>query len=83
MAYAKPKIQLSTAEEREQKILEHLRKPTTKPPRNKKGLIRSLIAHLGHKITEAEALELVDMLGQAGHLVIDEKGKVNYHLQPG
>jgi hypothetical protein len=44
--------------------------------------VRFLIAFFGHKPTEPEALRLVESLGQGGHLFIDEKCKVTYHLQP-
>ena len=64
------------------RVLEHLRKPTTKRPGTKKKLVSYLIAHLGHKLTEAEVSELVEMISQAGLLVIDDKGKVDYHLEP-
>ena len=43
-------------------------------------LVSFLIAHLGNTITEGRALEPVDHLGQAGHLAIDEKGAVTYHV---
>jgi hypothetical protein len=67
----------------EARVLEHLRKPTTKRPGTKKKLVSYLIAHLGNKNTEAEALQLIELLEQAGHLVIDEKGKVTYYLDRG
>ena len=81
-APAGPKIQLSVLDEREAQVLEHLRKPTTNRPRNKQKLVSCLITHLGHKITETQALDLIHHLSQAGHLVIDEKGAVTYHLEP-
>jgi hypothetical protein len=77
---SKPKAQLSILDERETQVLEHLRKATTTRPRNEKKLLSYLVAHLGHKITEAEALDLVHYLSQAGHLTIGEKGAVTYHL---
>jgi hypothetical protein len=77
----KPKTQPGTLDERESQVVEHLRKATTARPRNEKKLLSYLIAHLGHKITEAEALGLVKNLSQAGHLVIGEKGKVSYFLE--
>jgi len=64
----------------EARVLEHLRKPATNRPRTKQKLVSHLITHLGKKVTEAEVLDLVELIGQAGHLVIDEKGKVIYHL---
>lgn len=80
-ARAKPTDQLSILDEREKQVLEHLRKPTTTRPRNEKRLLSYLVAYLGHKITEAEASELVQYLSQAGHIAISEKGSVTYHLE--
>ena len=79
----KPKIQSSAqivADDMEKRVLEHLRKPTATRPRTKKKLASFLIAHLGQQITESEALTLIENLGQAGHLFIDDKEKVPYHL---
>ena len=73
----KPETELEMLEK---KVLEHLRKPSTKRPGTQKKLISYLIAHLGKKRTEAEITKLVAMLGQAGHLVVDDKGKVAYRL---
>lgn len=72
----------SVVEDYEKRVLEHLRNPATKPPRNQTKLVSSVIAHLGHKITEEEALKIIENLGQSGHLFIDDKGKVTYHLNP-
>ena len=68
--------------EQETRVLEHFRKPSATRPRNQKTLIRFLVGYFGRKITEADALSLVEGLGQAGHLVIGDKGKVTYHLEP-
>ena len=62
-------------------FLAHLRKPGTKRPGTNAKLTSYLISHLGKKLTEADALKLINMLSQAGHLVIDDKGKVIYHLE--
>jgi hypothetical protein len=64
------------------RALEHLRKPTATHPKDKTKLVSYLIAQLGHKITEAEALNLVERLRVAGHIAIGEKGAVTYHLKP-
>ena len=69
-------------DEWETQVLEHLRKPSTSRPRSEKKLLSYLVAYLGHKITEAEAAELVKHLSKAGHLVIGEKGSVTYHVEP-
>ena len=80
----KPKMPTAVviANDWEKQVLAHWRKPTSTRPRNKKKLVSYLVAHLGHKITEVEALNLVKDLGQAGHLFIDSGGKVVYHLEP-
>jgi hypothetical protein len=43
-------------------------------------LISFVITHLGRQLTESEALAMVQHLSKAGHLVIDDKGKLAYHL---
>ena len=67
--------------ESETRVLQHFRSHPATRPRTQKTLVRFLVAYLGHKITEADALSLVETLGQAGHLVIGDKGKVTYHLE--
>jgi hypothetical protein len=74
--------QAPSLHERATRVLEHLRKASTTRPRNSKKLVSFLVAQLGHKITEAEAVSLVESLSQAGHLAINEKGTVTYHLEP-
>ncbi len=76
----KPKEQSSQLETMEARVLEHLRKPTTKRPGTKEKLVSYLIAHLGKKNSETEVLQLIEMMGQAGHLVSDDNGKLTYHL---
>lgn len=80
-AQSKPEVQPTAVDGWEAQVLEHLRKPTTTRPRNEKKLLSYLLAHLGHKLTEAEALNLVKYLSQAGHLAIGEKGAITYHLE--
>lgn len=79
---AKPKTPPTPMEALEARVLEHLRKPTTNRPRTRNKLVSHLITHLGKKATEAEVMELVEMICQAGHFVSDDKGKVTYHLVP-
>jgi len=74
-------VQPSILDQQEALVLEHWRKPTATRPRTEKRLLSFLIAHFGHKITETEALDLIRHLSQAGHLVIDDKGKVAYTLE--
>lgn len=69
-----------TLEDREGLVLEHWRKPTSTRPRTQKTLVSFLVTHFGRQIEEAEALELIKLLSQAGHLVVNEKGAVTYHL---
>ena len=76
----KPKAQPSHLEALEARALQHLRKRATYRPGNKKRLVSDLVTHLGNKITEAEALQLVEFLGEAGHLVINEKDMITSHL---
>ena len=77
-----PKSAPDISSEWETRVLEHFRKPSATRPTTQKTLVRFLIAFFGHKPTEPEALRLVESLGQGGHLFIDEKCKVTYHLQP-
>lgn len=77
----KPKVQSSHWGELEARVLKHLRQPATNRPGSKKRLVSFLIAYLGNKITSEEALQIIELLEQAGHLVIDDKGKVTYHLE--
>lgn len=79
---AKPKPQVSALEALEVRVLAHLRKPSTNRPRTQQKLVSHLATHLGKKVTETEVVELVQMMSQAGHFVIDDKGKVIYHLSP-
>ena len=76
----KSKAHVVSLDERETQVLEHLRKTTTTRPRKEKKLLSFLIAYLGHKITETEALTIVKNLCRAGHLAIGEKGEVSYHV---
>jgi hypothetical protein len=81
---AKPKTPPSPpvdADGREQRVLEHFRKPSANRPRTRTKLVKFVIAHLGRpQITEAEALDLVEHISQSGHLAVDAKGKLTYHL---
>jgi len=76
----KAKTQSSILDERTTHVLEHLRKPSTPRPKNKKKLASFLGAYLGRKMTEIEALNLVENLRRAGHLVIGPKGVVTYRI---
>jgi hypothetical protein len=77
-----PKAQPPALDARATQVLEHFRKHPATRPRSKKKLVSFLVARFGHRITEAEVLNLVEYLGQGGHLTIGEKGTVTYHLKP-
>src|SRR5205085_9294058 len=79
---SKPERQRPIPDERTLRMLRHLRKPSATHPKNKKKLVSYLVAYFGHKITEPEALNLVENLEQAGYIAISEKGTVTYHLGP-
>lgn len=79
---AKPKAQSSNLGALEARVLEFLRKPTTNRPRTKNKLTSHLISHLGKKVAAAEVVRLIETLSQRGQLVIGDKGKVTYHLDP-
>ena len=76
-----PKSMPDDLDESESRVLEHFRSHPATRPRTQTTLVRFLVAYLGHKITGADALSLVETLGQAGHLVIGDKGRVTYHLE--
>jgi hypothetical protein len=78
---SKPKSQKPRLEEWETRVLEHFSRASTTRPRSQKKLISYLIAFFGQKITEAEALDRIERLSQAGQLVINEKGVVTYHME--
>ena len=78
---SKPTAQPPVLNERTTQVLEHFRKRPATRPRSQKKLVSFLIANHGHKISEAEALNLIENLLQAGHLTIGEKGAVTYLLE--
>ena len=84
-AKSKPKAKVRTAKSRLNELairaLEHLRKATTKPPKNLQKLVSHLGTHLGKKITASEVPGLVESLRSDGFLAIDEKGVVTYDLK--
>jgi len=77
---AKPRTQPAIRDERMDQVLEYLRKPSTPRPRNKKKFASFLVAYLGRKMTELEALALVENLRRAGHIAIGPKDVVTYRL---
>ncbi len=79
IAAPKPKP-VTVLDDRKSEVREHLRKAAANRPKTKKKLVTHLVAHLGHKVTEAEVESLIEALRQAGHLAIDGKGAVTYRL---
>jgi len=76
----KSNASLAHLEALEARVLEHLRRLANKRPTNKKKLVSYLITHLGRDCKGAEVLELVELLGQAGHFATDERGALTYYL---
>ncbi len=83
VSVATPKAVVTGLEEQVAQVREHLRKPSTTRPRNRAKLISYLVAHLGHKLSEADAQKLVEKLADSGQLGIDGKGKVTYRMEAG
>lgn len=77
----RPKAQPPILDERATQVLDHLCEPSATRPKNREKLVSFVVAHLGHKITEAEALAIVESLRQAGHITLGEKGAVAYQLE--
>jgi hypothetical protein len=77
---SKPKTQPPVLDQQAIQVLEHLRRPKATHPKNQKKLVSYVVAFRGHKITEAQALKLVENLREAGYIAIGEKGAVTYHL---
>jgi len=68
-------------DKRAAQVLEQLRKASTSRPKNKKTLVNYLVGQLGRRITQAEALNLIESHRQSGHLAICEKGIVTYNVE--
>lgn len=68
---------------RRQKLIrspERLRKNTTNRPKKKKTLLSHLKANLGKEASEADVTGLLEKLIKFGHIKIDDKEGVSYHL---
>lgn len=78
---AKPKAPVSVLSDRATQVLEHLRKPKASRPKNQERLIRHVVALLGHKIIDNEALTVIQDLQRAGYLGISDKGVINYFIE--
>ena len=75
-----PKTGTAGHEELLTRVLERLRKNVTNRPKKKTTLLSHLKSNLGKDATEADAVKLLEMLLQAGHLRIDDKDAVTYHV---
>jgi hypothetical protein len=62
------------------RVLVHLGKNPTNRPKRKKTLVSHLRAFSGKMATEADVMDLVEKLRKAGHLSIDDKEAVTYHV---
>lgn len=78
---AKPKIHNPIPNEQEMQVLEHFRNPKATRPRSQKRLVSFLVTYFGRKITETEALGIVEKLQRTGHLAIGENGAVTYTIK--
>ena len=61
------------------RVLGHLRKNANNRPKRKKTLVSHLLAVSGKTATEADVMNLIEGLRQAGHLTIGDKDAVTYH----
>jgi hypothetical protein len=62
-------------------VLAHLRKTPNARPKSRKKLVSYVVTHLGNGASEIEAEGLIENLSQAGLVVIDSKGAINYSLE--
>ena len=62
-----------------QRILENLRKGTARP-RTKKTLVAHAVSLLGKKVVPLEAEKAVEELIKSGHVTLNDKGALTYHL---
>ena len=60
--------------------LAHLKRNASNRPRRRTTLTRNLQNALGNGTSEADIASLIDRLLNAGHLSIDDKGRVTYML---
>lgn len=62
------------------RLLDHLQRHPSSRPRRKRTLVSHSVSHLGQKHRPEEVEKVVDELTSAGHLSINEKELVTYHL---
>jgi len=77
----KPKALAPILTDRAAQVLERLRKPKATRPKTQPRLVRHLVALLGQKISEAEALGIIEDLQQTNNLTIGENGTVSYKIK--
>ncbi len=75
-----PKTQARKPDNLFVRVLNHLRKNKTNRPTRKKTLMRHLLGFAGNSATESNVLDLIEKLQTEGHMEIDDKGAVTYHL---
>jgi hypothetical protein len=75
-----PKAPAAPPEDLLTRVLEHLKKNTTNRPKRKATLISHLRTFAGKTATEADAVNLVETLREAGHISFGEKDAVTYHV---
>jgi hypothetical protein len=66
----------------EAQVLEHFRSHPAARPATEKSFVRFLLARFRNKITEPKALTVVESLSRGGHLVVGDKGKLTYQVEP-
>jgi len=62
------------------RLLDHLQRHPSSRPRRKRTLVSHSVSHLGQKHRPEEVERVVDELTSAGHLSINEKELITYHL---
>ena len=75
-----PKTAAPVLDEHASHVVEHLKEHSKSRPSREKTLVRHVLALLGNKIAEPDAQHIIETLGQAGYIVVDEKGGLTYQL---
>ncbi|MES2467541.1 MAG: PIN domain-containing protein [Verrucomicrobiota bacterium] len=63
-----------------ERALEHLRRHPDNRPKRRETLVSHVRSLLGKSATETEALDVVTELEKGGHLILEEKDRVNYRF---
>ena len=64
-----------------ERVLTHLRKNTTHRPKRLKTLESHLLAFSGPNATEEHVTRIISRLKKAGHITLDDKNAVTYHVE--